>query len=198
MGAIADLIEALRRLPGVGAKSAQRMAFHLLEKDRPGAIVLSRALAVAAENVQQCSVCRTLTESLVCELCANPSRDRTKLCVVESPADLHAVEMATRFRGLYFVMHGRLSPIDGIGPADLGFEVLIARLRLGQVEEMIVACNPSIEGEATAHFLSELATEFNVLATRISHGVPVGGELEYTDRNTLAHAFGRRTPIGKS
>jgi recombination protein RecR len=196
VGAISDLIEGLRRLPGVGAKSAQRMAFHLLEKDRPGAIKLAAALSIAAETVRQCSVCRTLTEALVCELCANVSRDRTKLCVVESPADLHAVETATGFRGLYFVMHGRLSPIDGIGPGDLGFDALIGRLRQGHVEELIVACNPSIEGEATAHFLSELAREFNVLATRISHGVPVGGELEYTDRNTLAHAFGRRTPMG--
>jgi recombination protein RecR len=192
VGAISDLTEALRRLPGVGAKTAQRMAFHLLEKDRPGALQLARALTYAAEKVDLCKLCRTLSENFHCEICANSQRDRSQLCVVESASDLAALEAATGYRGLYFVLHGRLSPIDGIGPKQLGLDQLIERMRTREVQELIVACNPTMEGEATAHFLAELARESGVNATRIAHGVPVGGELEFTDRNTLAHAFGRR------
>ncbi len=195
MSVIAELIDALRKLPGVGAKSAQRMAFHLLERDRDAAMVLSQALQRAAEKVGRCTQCRTLSEQSECEICRNSSRDVTQLCVVESPSDLHALEQATGYRGHYFVLHGRLSPIDGIGPQQLGLQSLIERLRQGVVQELIIACNPTMEGEATAHFLAEIARETGVAATRISHGVPVGGELEYTDRNTLAHAFGRRISV---
>jgi recombination protein RecR len=195
MSVIAELIDALRKLPGVGAKSAQRMAFHLLERDRDAALVLSLALQQAAEKVGRCTQCRTLSEQAECEICRNHSRDQSQLCVVESPSDLHALEQATGYRGRYFVLHGRLSPIDGIGPQQLGLQSLIERLRQGLVQELIIACNPTMEGEATAHFLAEIARETGVTATRISHGVPVGGELEYTDRNTLAHAFGRRVAI---
>ncbi|MED5420841.1 MAG: recombination mediator RecR [Pseudomonadota bacterium] len=187
------LIETLRCMPGVGQKSAQRIAFHLLERDRSGASQLSRALADAAESVGHCSRCRMLTEYDVCNICSASGRDESLLCVVESPADVMAVEDATGYRGRYFVLMGHLSPLDGIGPGELGMEELDLRLSNGKVNELIIATNSTVEGDATAHFLSELAGKHNVQASRIAHGVPPGGELEYVDGGTLSHAFfGRR------
>jgi recombination protein RecR len=186
------LVEALRCLPGVGAKSAQRMAFHLLERDRDGARRLAQALAEAAERIGHCRRCRGFSEAPVCETCSSPVRDPRLLCVVESPLDQLAIDAATGYRGLYFVLLGRLSPIDGLGPAEIGIDLLSQRLAEGEVEELIVATNPTVEGEATAHYLAQLAQQAGVRATRIAHGVPIGGELEFVDRGTLAHAFGSR------
>jgi recombination protein RecR len=192
--ALAHLIAALRRLPGVGPKSAQRMAFHLLERDREGALDISRALATAVATIGQCRRCRMLSDAELCPICASSQRDPALLCVVESPADVVAVEQSGGFRGRYFVLLGHLSPLDGIGPAELGVGQLEALLAEGAVRELILATNPTVEGDATAHFLAELATRHRVRATRIAHGVPVGGELEYVDGGTLAHALaGRQT-----
>ncbi|MDE1885068.1 MAG: recombination mediator RecR [Xanthomonadaceae bacterium] len=187
-----ELIDALRCLPGVGAKTAQRMAFHVLERDRAGARRLAEKLAAAAERIGNCTRCRTFSEETICALCANPARDASLLCVVETPADQLAIEQATGFRGRYFVLLGRLSPLDGFGPGELGLDQLAARLTEGEVRELIVATNPTVEGEATAHMLSQIARQAGVRATRLAHGVPLGGELEYIDRGTLAHAFGSR------
>ena len=187
-----DLIEALRCLPGVGAKTAQRMAFHVLERDRAGGKRLAEKLASAVERIGNCTRCRTFSEESVCALCASTARDAALLCVVETPADQLAIEQATGFRGRYFVLLGRLSPLDGLGPKELGLDLLAARLGEGEVKELIVATNPTVEGEATAHMLSGLARSAGVRATRLAHGVPLGGELEFIDRGTLAHAFGSR------
>lgn len=192
---LSDLIEALRCLPGVGAKSAQRMAFHVLERDRPGGRRLSERLALAIEKVGNCRRCRGFSEQEVCSLCTNSSRDKTLLCIVETPVDQMAIEQATGYRGYYFVLLGRLSPLDGLGPKELGLDLLAARLAEGEVEELIVATNPTVEGEATAHMLSQLARAANVRASRLAHGVPLGGELEFIDRGTLAHAFGGRQSL---
>ncbi|GMV28874.1 MAG: recombination protein RecR [Rhodanobacteraceae bacterium] len=192
---LAELIEALRCLPGVGAKSAQRMAFHVLERDRAGARRLAERLAAAVERIGNCRRCRGFSEGDICSVCASPSRDAGLLCVVESPVDQAAVETATGYRGLYFVLLGRLSPLDGLGPRELGLDLLTERLRSGEVRELIVATNPTVEGEATAHLLSQLAREAGVPATRLAHGVPLGGELEFIDRGTLAHAFGSRQAL---
>lgn len=190
---IGQLIEALRCLPGVGPKSAQRMAYHLLERDRNGARQLAAALQQAADNIGHCSQCRTLTEKDICDICASPRRDRGLLCVVETPADVEAVEQATEFNGVYFVLMGHLSPLDGIGPEDIGLDRLAQRLQAGEIRELILATNPTVEGEATAHYIAELAAPLTVKVTRIAHGVPIGGELEYVDTSTLSHAFeGRR------
>lgn len=187
------LIEALRCLPGVGPKSAQRMAYHLLERDRDGARRLARALDEAGERVRRCRLCRSLSEDELCEVCANARRDRSLLCVVETPADTQAIEQATGYRGLYFVLMGRLSPLDGIGPEELGLDRLGTRLAEGEVRELILATNFTAEGEATAQYISTVAREHSVRVTRIAQGVPVGGELEYVDQDTLSHAFrGRR------
>jgi len=187
------LIEDLRCLPGVGPKSAQRMAFHLLERDREGAQKLAQSLLEAAERVGHCSQCRTLSETEVCPLCANTARENHLLCVVESPADVRAIEQATQYRGRYFVLMGHLSPLDGIGPAEIGLDLLDTRLADGSVTEIILATNPTVEGEATAHYISEMARVHGVISSRIAHGVPLGGELEYVDGGTLSHAFsGRR------
>lgn len=192
-GLLDQLIDALRCLPGVGPKSAQRMAFSVLERDREGARHLAGVLLEALDRIGRCRECRTLTEDEVCRLCANPQRDGSLLCIVETPADIHAVEQAGAYSGKYFVLMGRLSPLDGVGPAELGLENLEARLAKGEVNEIIIATSATVEGEATAHYLGEMAREHNVRATRIAHGVPLGGELEYIDRTTLAHAFsGRR------
>ena len=192
-GLLNDLIQALCCLPGVGPKSAQRMAFHLLQKDQRGGIQLAETLLKAIDQVGHCQQCRTLTEYEVCHLCASSSRDETVLCVVETPADVWVVDQSAVFRGKFFVLHGRLSPLDGIGPDELGFDLLAQRLTLGLVKEIILATNATGEGEATAHFISEMARRQNITATRIAHGVPMGGELEYIDGGTLAHAFnGRR------
>ena len=188
-----QLMTALRCLPGVGTKSAQRMALHLLERDRIGAGRLVETLRMALERIGHCRLCRDLSETDVCALCANPGRDPAQLCVIETPADVLAVEQATGFQGRYFVLMGHLSPLDGIGPAELGLDILEARLNGGEIREVSFATNPTVEGEATAYYIGGLARERGVRATRIAHGVPLGGELESVDGGTLAHAFaGRR------
>ena len=192
---IGRLIESLRCLPGVGPKSAQRMAFHLLEYNRDGARQLAEALTLAMDRVGNCSECRTLSEDPVCTLCANERRDGSLLCVVETPADVQALEQSIGYQGLYFVLMGHLSPLDGIGPEALGLDLLEARLASGEIKELILATNPTVEGEATAHFVSEMARVRGVRTTRIAHGVPMGGELEYIDGGTLSHAFAGRQEI---
>lgn len=190
---IQELIDALRRLPGVGPKSAQRMAYHLLERDRDGARRIARAMEQAVEKVGHCRLCRSLSEGELCPICASIKRDRSVLCVVESPTDVQAIEQSTGYKGLYFVLMGRLSPLDGIGPAELGLDRLAARLNEGEVKEVILATNPTVEGEATAHYIGEMVRARGIRVTRIAHGVPLGGELEYVDGGTLSHAFhGRR------
>ncbi|MBT5219136.1 MAG: recombination protein RecR [Woeseia sp.] len=187
------LIDTLRCMPGVGRKSAQRIAFHLLERDRVGADELSGALAEAVKGIGHCKRCRMLTEHDTCNICAASGRDEKLLCAVESPADVMAVEDATGYRGMYFVLMGHLSPLDGIGPSELGMSLLEKRLQDGVVNELIIATNPTVEGDATAHFLADLAGKHNVQASRIAHGIPLGGELEFVDGGTLSHAFfGRR------
>ena len=193
---VAQLIEALRTLPGVGPRTAQRMAFHLLQEGRPGARALTRALDAALTTVVRCRRCRMLTESELCSICAAPQRDAALLCAVESPADVVAIEQSGSYRGRYFVLMGHLSPLDGIGPEQLGLRELEAILNEGGVRELILATNSTVEGEATAHYLGELAARRGVRASRIAHGVPVGGELEYVDGGTLAHALAGRQSVG--
>jgi recombination protein RecR len=193
---LAQLIEALRSLPGVGPKTAQRMAFHLLQDGRPAARVLAQALDGALDSVARCRRCRMLTEDELCSICAAPQRETSLLCAVESPADVVAIEQSGSYRGRYFVLMGHLSPLDGVGPEQLGIRELEAILEEGTVRELILATNPTVEGEATAHFLAELATRRGLRASRIAHGVPIGGELEYVDGGTLAHALtGRQTVV---
>ncbi len=188
-----QLMTALRCLPGVGPKSAQRMALHVLERNRDGGQRLAAALQAALEGIGHCRSCRDLSETEFCPVCANPQRDRSLLCVIETPADVLAVEQATGFQGVYFVLMGHLSPLDGIGPAELGLATLEARLAEGEIREIILATNPTVEGEATAYYIAELAREHAIRTTRIAHGVPLGGELDSVDGGTLAHAFaGRR------
>lgn len=191
-----ELIEALRCLPGVGARTAQRMAHHLLERNRDGGRRLAQRLADAMDGIGNCARCRNFSDTETCALCANASRDAALLCAVEMPADQLAIEQATGYRGLYFVLQGRLSPLDGIGPRELGLDLLAERLADGQVRELIIATNPTVEGEATAHYLAQLARQHDVRPSRLAHGVPLGGELEYIDRGTLAHAFGARQDAG--
>ncbi len=190
-----QLIDALRVLPGVGQKSAQRMAYHLLERERGGGEKLAGVMMEAMAKIGHCARCRDFSEAEVCPTCANASRDHAELCVVENPADRLAIEQATGYRGLYFVLQGRLSPLDGIGPSELGLEQLAARLGEGEVRELIIATNPTVEGEATAHYLAQLARQARVRPSRLAHGVPLGGELEYVDRGTLSHAFGTRSEM---
>ena len=192
---LTQLIDALRALPGVGPKTAQRMAFHLLQEGRPGARMLATAIDAALESVVRCRRCRMLTEDELCSTCAAPQRDSSLLCVVESPADVVAIELSGSYRGRYFVLMGHLSPLDGIGPEQLGVRELEAILNEGAVREVILATNPTVEGEATAHFLGELATRRGIKASRIAHGVPIGGELEYVDGGTLAHALTGRQSV---
>ena len=192
---IGQLIDALRCLPGVGPKSAQRMAFYLLERNRDGARQLAHALSTAVENIRHCASCRTLSETEICRLCANESRDKSLLCIVETPADVLAVERATGYKGLYFVLMGHLSPLDGIGPNDIGIDLLMQRIDANKPQEVILATNPTVEGEATAHYISELLHARGIKVTRIAHGVPFGGELEYVDGGTLSHAFSGRREI---
>jgi recombination protein RecR len=192
---IGRLIETLRCLPGVGPKSAQRMAFHLLEYNRDGGRQLAEALALAMDRIGNCNECRTLSEEPVCALCSSERRDRSLLCVVETPADVQALEQSIGYQGLYFVLMGHLSPLDGIGPEQLGLDLLETRLATGEVKELILATNPTVEGEATAHFVSEMARAQGVRTTRIAHGVPMGGELEYIDGGTLSHAFAGRQEV---
>ena len=191
-----DLIDALRCLPGVGVRTAQRMAHHLLERNREGGRRLAERLADAMDGIGNCSQCRNFSDTDLCAVCTNTSRDSTLLCVIEMPADQTAIEQATGFRGLYFVLLGRLSPLDGLGPRELGLDQLAKRLAEGEVKELIIATNPTVEGEATAHYLAELARQNDVRPSRLAHGVPLGGELEYVDRGTLAHAFSTRHDAG--
>jgi len=191
-----ELIDALRILPGVGPKSAQRMALTLLERQRPGGLRLARALEQALHHVEHCSICRNLTEQPICDICSNSSREQNLLCVVESPMDVIALEQSGSYRGRYFVLLGRLSPLDGIGPNELGLPALIERLRATpEIEELIIATNPSVEGEATAHYLREATRGFPLMVTRLAQGVPVGGELEYLGGSTLTHALSGRRPV---
>jgi recombination protein RecR len=194
---VARLIDALRTLPGVGPKTAQRMAFHLLQDGRDGARRLAEGIDHALTNVGRCRCCRMFTEAELCAVCESPQRDASLLCVVESPADVVAIEQSGGYRGRYFVLMGHLSPLDGIGPEQLGVGELEALLSAGLVQEVILATNPTVEGEATAHFLSELTRARGVRATRIAHGVPIGGELEYIDGGTLAHALAGRQSLGQ-
>lgn len=186
------LVQALRRLPGVGVRSAQRMAFHLLQHDREGARQLARALDAATSQVRHCAQCHTFTEAEVCATCADPRRDASKLCVVETPADQAAVERTAAFRGLYFVLMGRLSPLDGIGPRQIGLQKLIERATDGTVHEVILATNFTAEGEATAHVIGEALRARGLAVTRLARGVPAGSELEYVDLGTIAHALADR------
>jgi recombination protein RecR len=190
---IGRLVEALRVLPGVGPKSAQRMAYYLLERDREGALNLAASLREAVEKVGHCSRCRTLSENELCPICSSERRDASQLCVVESPSDVEAIEHTNVYQGRYFVLMGHLSPLDGIGPENIGLELLAQRLDSGEIVEVILATNPTVEGEATAHYISEMVHSRGIRVTRIAHGVPLGGELEYVDGGTLSHAFtGRR------
>lgn len=189
---IDELINALCCLPGVGRKSAQRMAFHLLERDPEGAQRLAAGIEKTIEQVGHCEQCRTLTEEPVCGICASSRRQASHLCVVETPADIVAIEQAGTYQGKYFVLMGHLSPIDGIGPNEIGLPILEQRLQAGDIEELILATNPTVEGEATAHYIAERAKNAGVTISRIAHGVPLGGELEYIDGGTLAHAFNSR------
>jgi recombination protein RecR len=192
-GALAQLMRALRCLPGVGPKSAQRMTFHLLQRDRQGARYLAEALLSALDKIGHCAECRTLTEGTLCPVCANPKRDHALLCVVETPAEVYAIDQATGFKGVFFVLNGRLSPLDGIGPDELRLDLLEQRFKSGEVREVILATNTTVEGEATAHYIHEMARQCGIRTTRIAYGMPFGGELEYVDGATLAHAFnGRR------
>ena len=190
-----ELIAALRCLPGVGAKSAQRMAFHLLQRDRPGAARLGAALKQVLDAVRHCERCNNFSETAACELCSSPARDASLLCVVETPADLMMIEQAQCFRGLYFVLMGRLSPLDGIGPKDIHLDRMLARATDGTVKEVVLATNFTNEGEATAHFIGEILAGRGIKATRIARGLPVGGEIEHVDTGTLARAVIERRAV---
>ena len=189
---IEKLNKAFSKLPGVGLKTAQKFIYHLLERDRPGGLEIARALKDAMENVKNCEKCRTLTEKNICEICSNISRDNSQLCIVETPSDIHVIEQSGVYTGKYFVLSGYLSPIDGIGAAELGLNELEELLSKSDVSEVILATNATIEGEVTAHYIHNLAKKYQVKTTRIAHGIPLGGELEYTDINTIAHALSGR------
>lgn len=193
---LGQLVQHLCCMPGVGPKSAQRMAFHLLLRDRSGAKQLAETLLKAVAEIGRCEQCRTLTENKFCEICSNAARDQSILCVVENSSDVWVIDQATVFKGVYFVLHGRLSPLDGVGPEELGQELLEQRLAEGRIKEIILATNSTVEGEATAYFIAQIAKKHNIQASRIAHGVPMGGELEFIDGGTLAHAFsGRREMV---
>lgn len=195
-GSLLDqLVDALRCLPGVGPKSAQRMALHLLERNREGGVHLASILDASMERIGRCSSCRNFTEDERCSICTNEQRDGTLLCIVESPSDVMAIEQATAYRGKYFVLMGRLSPLDGIGPEELGLGDLSQRLHDARPTEVIIATNPTVEGEATAFYLQRMAQKLDIPVSRIAHGVPLGGELEFTDQSTIAHAFSSRLSI---
>jgi recombination protein RecR len=189
---IETLNKAFCALPGVGAKTAQRFVYHLLERNREGGFELAKALVDAMEHVKHCSSCRTLSEKTICNICANDNRDNTQLCIVETPTDIHAIEQSSVYKGKYFVLSGYLSPIDGIGATELGLDELEQKLRDQNIEEIILATNATVEGEVTAHYISNMAKQFDVQITRIAHGIPIGGELEYADINTIAHALSGR------
>jgi recombination protein RecR len=200
---IQQLIDAFRRLPGVGTKSAQRMVLHFLERDREGGRKLAAALTAAMDGVGQCQQCRTLSETELCAICAHPGRDQHTLCVVETPADVYAVEQTAAYRGLYFVLMGHLSPIDGIGPEQLGIAALVELVETKVINEVILATNPTVEGEATAWYIAEQLKLPTLQArglriSRIAHGVPMGGELEYIDGSTLMHSLTGRQLLNKA
>ena len=197
---IEQLVQAFRRLPGVGQKSAQRMVLHFLEKDREGGRALAHALMAAMDGVGQCGQCRTLSEEALCQICQDPSRDNSLLCVLETPADVFAVEQSHSYRGRYFVLMGHLSPIDGVGPEDIGVDLLLELVMDSRISEVILATNPTVEGEATAYYIAEqlkhpTLQERGLRVSRIAHGVPMGGELEYIDGGTLLHSFAGRQQI---
>ncbi len=192
---IQQLVEALRILPGVGPKSAQRMAYHLLEKNKQGADNLAKVLAEAIEKVGHCEECRTLSEKSICDICASSSRDNGELCIVESPSDISVFEQSGIFQGKYFVLMGHLSPIDGIGPEEIGLGLLEQKLKDEGVRELIIATNPTVEGEATTHYIHQLASRFDVQVSRLAQGIPMGGEIEYLDSGTLSQAFLARKQV---
>ncbi len=192
---LSRMIEAFLCLPGVGPKTAQRMAFHLLQRDRKGALELAETLKLSVEKIGHCRRCRTFSETELCNICSNESRDSRLLCIVESPADVLAIEKATDFKGRYFVLMGHLSPLDGIGPKDIGLDLLEKQFLDGGIDELILATNPTVEGSATANYISELAKANQIRVMRIAQGVPLGGELEYIDGGTLSHAFSGRTEM---
>jgi len=194
---IDSLVEGLRHLPGVGPKSAQRMALHLLERDREGGLALAQALQAAMEGIGHCGRCRNFSEQELCGICSDQRRDQSTICIVESPADVVAIEQSGGFRGQYFILMGHLSPIDGIGPEEIGLTVLLQRVQEGGITEIILATNPTVEGEATAYYLTDMLRESNIAVSRIAHGVPLGGELEYVDVSTLAHALSGRRAMDK-
>lgn len=190
------LIEALQNLPGVGPKSAQRLAFHLLaQSNRPKGLMLAEALQSSITDVGHCRLCQTFTELEFCDICRNPKRNATLLCVVESPADVAAIEQTNVYSGLYFVLQGHLSPLDGIGPNEIGIPLLLERVKNADIRELIIATNPTMEGKATAHYIANHMSTFKIKCSRIAHGVPLGGELEYLDGGTLSHALHSRLPI---
>ncbi len=193
---IDQLIQSLQVLPGVGPKTAQRMAFNILRHNRSGGQQLAQTLLTAVDRVAYCTRCRTLCEDSLCGICRDPRRDEALMCIVESPADILAIEQAGGYRGRYFVLHGHLSPIDGIGPEVLGIDQLVEQITGGAVTEVIIATNPTVEGEATAHYIGESLRASRVGLSRIAHGVPIGGELEYADGNTIVHALNGRRRIG--
>ncbi|ATH78405.1 MULTISPECIES: recombination mediator RecR [Halomonadaceae] len=192
---VEQLMDAFRVLPGVGPKTAQRMAMHLLERERPGGQRLAEVILRAIEDVGYCQHCRTLTEADICALCESPRRDDSLLCVVESPADQLAIEEAGGFQGRYFVLHGHLSPLDGVGPDALGLALLESRVAEGHIREIVLATNPTVEGEATAHYIAAQLAQYGVAFSRLAYGVPMGGELEYVDGGTLSRAFNGRQPF---
>ena len=194
-GLLNEVMDALCCLPGVGPKSAQRMALHLFQRDRGGAENLAKALQLANQSLGNCQRCRTLTEHTFCEICASPKRDNSLVCVVESPTDVWLINQAMDYKGLFFVLNGRLSPLDGIGPDEIGLDQLEQQLSTGDISELILATNSTVEGEATAHFIAQMSLQHKVKVSRIAHGVPVGGELEFIDSSTLAHAFSGRREI---
>ena len=189
---IEELTKAFCALPGVGNKTAQRFVYHLLERNREGGVALAKALEQAMEHVGHCESCRTLSEKTTCDICANEARDSSVLCIVETPADILAIEQSGIYSGKYFVLSGYLSPIDGIGAKELGLDELENKLNQANIQEIILATNATVEGEVTAHYISNLAKRFEVDISRIAHGLPIGGELEYADINTIAHALSGR------
>ena len=193
---IDELIKALGCLAGVGPKSAQRMTYQLLERHRAEGIVLGETLIKAMQTIRNCNECRNFTEHDICHICGNTSRNHRQICVVESPADVLAIESSASYRGVYFVLMGHLSPLDGIGPEELGLDLLASRIEQNSFDELILATNPTVEGEATAHYISDLCCNRELEVTRIAHGVPLGGELEYVDGSTLAHSLTGRRKFG--
>ncbi len=189
---IKNLIKSFTKLPGVGNKTAQRFAYHLLERNREAGMELAKSLELAMTHVKNCKDCQTLTENDICSICSDPDRDKSILCIVETPNDLNLIEESQIFKGKYFVLGGYLSPIDGITPEDLGLDILESKIKESEIIEIILATNATIEGEITAHFIKNMTKGLNLNVTRIAHGIPIGGELEYADSNTIAHALSDR------